>query len=133
MHCSLPDPSARGILQERIMEWTAIPFSMIFPTQGSNLDIPWILQADSFLSEPPGKLICFYLFFFWGGAYFAFSSKLHGNSLYNMRTNILLILCIKRASSQKMAYHFMFVQSSSVLFLYGDSLHLQAFTFIGVR
>ena len=78
MHCSLPDPSARGILQERIMEWTAIPFSMIFPTQGSNLDIPWILQADSFLSEPPGKLICFYLFFFWGGRILPFPQSYMG-------------------------------------------------------
>ena len=41
-----------------------------------------------------------------------------------MRTKILLFICIKRASSQKMAYHFIFVQRSSILFLYNDPLHL---------
>ena len=44
--------SAHGILQARILEWEAIPFSGgIFPTQESN---PHLLhwQADSLLSEP---------------------------------------------------------------------------------
>ena len=37
MDCSLPDSSVHGILQARILEWVAIPFSRgIFPTQGSN-------------------------------------------------------------------------------------------------
>ena len=35
MDCSLPGSSVLGILQARILEWGAIPFS-IFPTQGSN-------------------------------------------------------------------------------------------------
>ena len=35
--CSPPDSSVHGILQGRILEWVAIPFSRgIFPTQGSN-------------------------------------------------------------------------------------------------
>jgi len=43
-----------GILQTRILEWVAIPFSRgIFPTQGSNLDVPHCRQTLPF--EPPGK------------------------------------------------------------------------------
>ena len=38
--CSLPGSSVHGILQVRILEWVAIPFSReIFPTQGSNLGL----------------------------------------------------------------------------------------------
>ena len=55
---TLYDPmnyAVHGILQARILEWVAIPFSRgIFPTQGWNLVLPhcrWIfLQA-----EPQGK------------------------------------------------------------------------------
>ena len=37
---SPPGSSIHGILQARILEWIAIPFSKgIFPTQGSNLDL----------------------------------------------------------------------------------------------
>ena len=37
MDCSPPGSSVHGILQARILEWLAIPFSRgIFPTQGSN-------------------------------------------------------------------------------------------------
>ena len=39
--CSLPGPSVHGILQARILEWVAIPFSRgIFPTQGLKLSFP---------------------------------------------------------------------------------------------
>ena len=45
MDCSPPGSSVHGILQTRMLEWVAIPFSRgIFLTQGSN---PW--------SEPSGK------------------------------------------------------------------------------
>ena len=54
MDCGLPGSSVHGILQSRILEWVAILSPGIFPTQGSNLHLP-ALQADSFLSEPPGK------------------------------------------------------------------------------
>ena len=38
MDCSLLGSSVHGILQARILEWVASPFSRgIFPTQGSNL------------------------------------------------------------------------------------------------
>ena len=39
--------SVHGILQARILEWVAIPFSMDLPTQGSNTGLPhcrWILR-----------------------------------------------------------------------------------------
>ena len=54
MHCSPPDSSVHGVLQARILEWVAMPASRGFPN-------PWIkprspaVQADSLLSEPPGK------------------------------------------------------------------------------
>ena len=53
--CSLSSSSVPEILQARILEWVAIPF-----LQG-NLPDPEIkpgssaMQADSLLSEPPGK------------------------------------------------------------------------------
>ena len=34
--CSPPGSSVHGNLQARILEWVAIPFSGIFPTQGLN-------------------------------------------------------------------------------------------------
>ena len=34
--CSPPGSSVHGILQARILEWTAIPFSGVFQTHGSN-------------------------------------------------------------------------------------------------
>ena len=58
MDCSPPGSSVRGILQARILEWVAMPFS-----RGSSRD-PGIepmslvspsLQADSLLTEPPRK------------------------------------------------------------------------------
>ena len=54
MDCILPGSSVHGILQARILEWVAIPFSRgsfrprIKPEAS-------ILQADSLPSEPPGE------------------------------------------------------------------------------
>ena len=54
MDCSPPGSSVHEILQARILEWVAIPFSR---------PDPWIkpgspaVQEDSLLSEPPGKPI----------------------------------------------------------------------------
>ena len=45
--------SVHGILQARILEWVAIPFSRDLPNSGIKLRSP-TRQADSFLSEPPG-------------------------------------------------------------------------------
>ena len=54
MDCSPPGSSVHGILQARILEWVAMPFS-----RGSSWprDQTWspALQADSLPSEPPGK------------------------------------------------------------------------------
>ena len=58
MDCSTPGSYVHGILQARILEWIAIPFS-----RGSSQprdQTLWeprspTLQADSLPSEPPGK------------------------------------------------------------------------------
>ena len=47
-------PLSMGILQARILEWLAIPSSRDLPNPGIKLRHP-ALQADSLLSEPPGK------------------------------------------------------------------------------
>ena len=49
MDCSLPGSFVHEILQARILEWVAIPFSRV-SSPGSPT-----LQADSLPSEPPGK------------------------------------------------------------------------------
>ena len=56
MDCSLPGSSIHGILQAKILEWAAIPFSRgIFPTQRSNPGLPhcrWILYHLSHQGSP---------------------------------------------------------------------------------
>ena len=51
--CSLPDSSVHGILQARILERVDIPFSResSLPRKPRSP----ALQADSLMSEPPGK------------------------------------------------------------------------------
>ena len=50
MDCSLPGSSVHGILQARILEWIAIPFSKgIFPTQELN---PGLLRCRQTLYPP---------------------------------------------------------------------------------
>ena len=51
---SPPDSSAHGILQARILEWVAIPFSRGSSRPRIEPRSP-ALQADSLPSEPPGK------------------------------------------------------------------------------
>ena len=50
--CSLPGASVHGILQARIREWVAIPFSRGLPDPSITPGFP-ALQEDSLLSEPP--------------------------------------------------------------------------------
>ena len=52
-HGQLPaSSSVHGILQARILEWVAIPFSRgIFPTQGLNLGLPHCRQILYHLSH----------------------------------------------------------------------------------
>ena len=52
--CSPPGSSVHGILQARVLGWVAIPFSMNFPDPGIEA-ASTALQADSLLSEPPGR------------------------------------------------------------------------------
>ena len=54
MDCSPPGSSVPGILQARVLEWVAIPFSGDLPDPGIKPRSP-ILQSDSLQSEPPGK------------------------------------------------------------------------------
>ena len=48
MDCNPPGFSVHGIVQARILEWVAVPLPGIKPESLA-------LQADSLLSEPPGK------------------------------------------------------------------------------
>ena len=54
MDCSLPGSSAHGILQARILEWVAYPFSRDLPNPGIEPRSP-ALQVDSLPAELPGK------------------------------------------------------------------------------
>ena len=54
MDCSPPGSSVHGIFQARILEWVVIPFSRDLPNPGIEPG-SLTLQADSLLSEPPGK------------------------------------------------------------------------------
>ena len=68
MDFSPPGSSVLGILQARVLEWVAVPFSRgILPTQGWSQYLLSLLrwQAGSLLLGPPGKhlshLILIYL------------------------------------------------------------------------
>ena len=52
--CNSRDHTVHGILQSRILEWVAFPFSRGLPNPGIK---PWspTLQVDSLPAEPPGK------------------------------------------------------------------------------
>ena len=53
--CDPVDYTVHGILQARILEWVAFPFSRDLPNLGIKLGSP-TLQADSLPAEPQGKL-----------------------------------------------------------------------------
>jgi len=48
------DYTAHGILQARILEWVAFPFSRVLPNPGIEPRSP-TLQADSLPAQPQGK------------------------------------------------------------------------------
>ena len=54
MDYSLPGFSVHGILQARILEWVAIPFSSRSSQPGDQTQVS-PLQVNSLLLEPPGK------------------------------------------------------------------------------
>ena len=55
MDSSLPSFSVHAIPQTRILEWVAMPSSGIFPTQGSNPYLLWLLHWWILYCWPPGK------------------------------------------------------------------------------
>ena len=52
--CDPTDYTVHRILQARILEWVAFPFSRDLPNSGTEPRSP-ALQADSLPAEPPGK------------------------------------------------------------------------------
>ena len=58
MDCSLSGSSVHGILQARILEWVAIPFSRGSSQPRSKTRVS-CMQADSLLSETPRKPLVF--------------------------------------------------------------------------
>ena len=58
MDCSLPRSSVHGISQARILKWVPFPSPWDLPNPGIKPGYP-ALQADSLLSEPPGKPFIF--------------------------------------------------------------------------
>ena len=63
MDCSPPGSSVHGILQARVLEWSAISLQRIFLTQGWKPHLLCLLhwQADSLPLAPPGKPHCVYV------------------------------------------------------------------------
>ena len=55
MDCKLPGTSVYGILQARILEWVAVPFSRRSSWPGNQTPRSPALQTDSLPSEPPGE------------------------------------------------------------------------------
>ena len=65
MDCSPPGSSVHGILQARILEYTAVLFSReTFPTQGSNPDLVHCRRILYQLSHQESVYICICAFFF---------------------------------------------------------------------
>ena len=54
MECSPQNSSVHGVLQARILEWVAIPFSRHLPDSAIEPRSP-ALQTNSLPSEPPGE------------------------------------------------------------------------------
>ena len=66
--CSLPGSSVHGLLQARILEWVAIPFSRGSPQPR---DQTWVSHtAGRLLSEPPGKPWNVRMIIYWWLCYF---------------------------------------------------------------
>ena len=80
MDCSLPGSSIHGILQARILEWVAIPFSRGLPDPAMELASP-ALQADSLPLSHLGSPWLFFL----PDSYMSLSFL-----IYEMRVMILL-------------------------------------------
>ena len=57
MDCSPPGSFVHGILQARILEWVAMPFSRGSspPKDGTQVSCVFCITGRFFTSEPPGK------------------------------------------------------------------------------
>ena len=55
MDCSPPGSSVHGILQARILEWVAVPFSRRSSQPRDRTQVSHIAGGFLILSEPPGK------------------------------------------------------------------------------
>ena len=53
MNCSLPDSSVHGILQARILEWVAVPFSRGSSQPRDQTQVSCIAGRFFLLAEPP--------------------------------------------------------------------------------
>ena len=60
MDSSLPGSSIYGILQARILEWVAMPFSRE-SSQARDWTQVFCIAADSLQSEPPGKPVSYFM------------------------------------------------------------------------
>ena len=116
MDCSPPDFYVHGILQARILEWVAIPFSRgVSPTQGLNPGLPHCRQILYHLSRW-GFLIYFKKYVtYWGYSRFShytyckyfstlsstfyFVSFTHINCDLNHHFFLLLVMCLENVSS----------------------------------
>ena len=59
MNCSPPGSSVHGILQARILEWVAIPFSgkSSQPRDQMHVSCSFCIAGGFFTAEPLGKLV----------------------------------------------------------------------------
>ena len=67
MDCSLPGSSLLGILQARILEWVAMPFSggSSPPREQNCVSHGSCIAGTFFIAEPVGKLAIIQMTFFW--------------------------------------------------------------------
>ena len=131
MDCSPPDFYVHGILQARILEWVAIPFSRgVSPTQGLNPGLPHCRQILYHLSRW-GFLIYFKKYVtYWGYSQFShytyckyfstlsstfhFVSFTHINCDLNHHLFLLLVMCLENVSSfwDQIYFHLYFPEST---------------------
>ena len=89
--CDPMNYTFHGILQARILEWVAFPFSEDLPDPRIRLGSP-ALQADSFPTEPSGKphvYVCQFLIIQWGVC-------THTHTLtYTYISSVQLLSCVR--------------------------------------
>ena len=96
MSYSLEGFSVHEILQARILEWVAMPFSRDIPNPGIEYVSP-ALQADSLLSEPPGKPIETLLLTTPASGHDLFSHPRGGQDLRSQQYILTKLTCGKKA------------------------------------